>query len=96
MQVGTKGVLKPKGGPKVKFTVAECEPARVYTDVSALPGCKLTFQHTVAATAAGSELAVRVWLDGPLSWFWARTMGRGFRDSAPADLDRLISLVESS
>ena len=29
-----------------------------------------------------------------LALFWAKTAGRGFRTSVPADLDRLIALAE--
>ncbi|TDC50193.1 hypothetical protein E1212_15855 [Jiangella ureilytica] len=92
---GARGVLKPKGGPRTRFLVAEHERDRVYTDVSRVPGATLTFRHAVAPSPAGSELTVRVWLDGPMSWLWARTAFRGFRHSVPSDLDRLIALVES-
>jgi hypothetical protein len=47
--VGTRGVLKPRGGPKVKFVITACDPGREYTDTSRLPGARLTFQHTVVA-----------------------------------------------
>lgn len=98
VQAGARGVLKPKGAPRTKFTVSECEPGRVYTDVSRLPGARLTFRHTAAPATSGpgSELTVRVWLDGPMSWLWARTVFRGLARSVPADLARLISVVEGA
>jgi hypothetical protein len=95
-QPGTRGTLKPAGAPKTKFTIAECEKDRVYTDVSAFPGAGLTFRHTVEPAEAGSSLTVTVRMDGPLAWFWSRTAGKGLATSAPNDLDRLIALVESS
>ncbi|WP_164234678.1 SRPBCC family protein [Microbacterium hydrocarbonoxydans] len=91
---GARGMLKPVGGPRTAFTVAECEPDAVYTDVSRLPGARLEFRHEVEAADAGSIVRVLVRLDGPLARFWARTAFRGFRTSVPADLDRLVSLVE--
>ncbi len=94
VRAGAQGVLRPKGGPKAKFVISECEPDRVYTDVTKFPGARLTFRHTVAPNGSGSELTVRVWLDGPVALFWAKTAGRGFRTSVPADLDRLIALAE--
>jgi hypothetical protein len=96
VQLGARGVLKPVGGPKTKFTVSEYEPDRVYTDVSSFPGAGLTFRHTVEPAGSGSVLTVRVWLNGPLAWFWARTACKGFAASVPKDLDRLIELVEAS
>ena len=94
VHVGTRGVLKPKGGPKVKFVITACEPGREYTDTSLLPGARLVFQHRVEPTPTGSDLSVRVWVEGPLGGIWAKVMGGGFRDSAQADLDRLVDLVE--
>lgn len=92
--VGTRGVLKTKGGPKVKFVISACTPGREYTDSSLLPGARLVFQHTVVPDGTGSKSAVLVTMSGPLSWLWAKIMGGRFRASAQADLDRLVDLVE--
>ena len=92
--VGTRGVLKPKRGPKAKFVVTACTPGREYTDTTALPGARLVFQHTVEPTKGGADLGVLVTIDGPLAMLWSRVLGNGFRDSAQADLDRLVRLVE--
>ncbi len=92
--VGSRGVLKPRGGPRVKFVISACTPGREYTDTSVLPGARLVFQHTAAPEGTGSRLDVLVTISGPLSWLWAKVMGGGFRDSAQADLDRLVALVE--
>lgn len=91
---GARGTLKPVGGPRTAFEIAECEQDRVYTDVSQMPGARLTFRHLVEPHGEGSRLAVHVAVEGPLAWLWARTAFRGFQDSVPADLDRLIALVE--
>lgn len=94
--VGTRGVLKPQRGPKAKFVISACSPGREYTDTTQLPGARLVFQHTVEPTQDGSDLRVLVTMDGPLTFLWARVMGGGFRDSAQADLDRLVGLVEQA
>jgi len=92
---GARGILKPVGGPRTAFEISELEPDRVYTDVSRMPGARLTFRHEVAPTPGGSRLSVIVTLDGPLSWLWARTAFAGFERSVPADLDRLVALAEA-
>jgi hypothetical protein len=94
VRAGTTGVLKPRGGPRVRFVVSACRPGREYTDTSRLPGARLVFQHLAEESGTGTELGVRVTLTGPLAPLWARVMGRGFRESAQADLDRLVALVE--
>jgi len=94
VEVGTHGVLKPKGGPKTKFVISACTPGREYTDTTRLPGARLVFRHTVEPAAPGCELHVQVTMDGPLAYVWAKIMGGGFRESAQADLDRLVAIVE--
>lgn len=93
---GARGILKPKGGPRVSFVVAEVETDRVYTDVTRMPGTRLTFRHTVEPVGSGSRVTAEVTLEGPLSWLWARTAFSGFATSVPEDLDRLVALVEAS
>ncbi|MGL4340394.1 MAG: SRPBCC family protein [Rhodoglobus sp.] len=90
-----QGVLKPRGGPATKFIISALITDREYTDTSRLPGATLVFQHLVHEVDGGSELEVRVTMSGPMSWLWARILGRGFTKSAPEDLGRLIALVES-
>jgi len=92
--VGTRGVLKPKRGPKAKFVISACTPGQEYTDTTLLPGARLVFQHTVEQTEHGTELGVLVTIEGPLAFVWTRVFGGGFRESAQADLDRLVRLVE--
>lgn len=97
--VGTTGTLKPTGGPRVRFVISECGEAAdgrraVYTDVTRLPGARLDFRHTARAEDDGTRLDVEVSVHGPLARIWALVLGGGFRASAPADLRRLVELVE--
>ena len=90
------GVIKPTGGPKTRFSISALEPDREYTDTSYLPGARLVFQHLVSTSDGTTSLEVAVSMNGPLSWLWSRIMGGGFRESTQADLDRLVTLVESA
>jgi hypothetical protein len=93
---GTSGVLKPKGGPEVRFSITALVEDREYTDTSKFPGATLVFQHLVQAEEDRTKLDVQVSISGPLAWLWAGILGGGFRKSVPADLDRLVALVEAN
>jgi hypothetical protein len=93
-RLGAKGRLKPAGGPRVAFTISAFEQDRRYADTSTFPGARLVFDHTVTAAGDRTELAARVTVTGPLARLWAAILGKGFRKSVQADLDRLIALVE--
>ena len=94
---GATGELKPKGGPRVRFTVARLRPGREFVDVSHLLGARLTFDHQVTPTAGvGCSVDVTVTLTGPLARVWNVILGGGVRKSAQADLDQLVQVVENS
>ncbi len=92
---GAQGVLKPKAGPKSRFTVAVLDPDRECTDTSPLLGTTLRFQHLATVVDGRTELTARVTLSGPLARLWALVLGKGFAESVPTALDRLIELVEA-
>jgi polyketide cyclase/dehydrase/lipid transport protein len=93
---GSTGVLKPKGGPKVKFVIDSLVPDREFVDVSLLVGARLTFRHTVERLdGGGCEVRVLVTIAGPLGWLWARILGGGMRASTQPDLERLAAVCEA-
>ncbi len=93
---GATGVLKPKGGPKVPFTVERLVPGQRFTDVSRLLGARLVFDHVVAAQEGGGcTVDVVVTLTGPLRLFWRAVLGGGITASAQPDLDRLAAVAEA-
>lgn len=93
---GATGVLKPKGGPRVPFTIERLVPGRRFTDVSRLPGARLVFDHVLTPhEAGGCTVDVTVTLTGPLRPFWSLVLGSGIKASAQSDLDRLAGLAEA-
>jgi hypothetical protein len=93
---GSRGVLKPKGGPKVKFVIESLVPGQEFVDVSLLFGARLTFRHDVTPLPdGGCDVRVAVTMTGPLARVWAGILGSGFRKTLQTDLDRLIALVEA-
>ena len=84
---GARGVLKPQGGPRVKFEI---------TDVSRLAGARLTFRHLVQARPdGGCDLHVAITMSGPLGWLWTRALGRGLKASLAPDLAGLVAAAEA-
>lgn len=93
---GSTGVLKPKGGPKVKFVIATLVADREFTDVSLLAGARLTFRHLIEPLPeGGSTVHVTVTLAGPLGWFWNLVLGKGLKRSLRPDLGRLAIAAEA-
>ena len=94
---GSRGVLKPKGGPKVSFVIDSLVPDREFVDVSLLPGAKLTFAHLVRhEPEGGSTVSVAVTFAGPLARLWRRILGGGLAASLEPDLRRLAARAEAA
>ncbi|WP_369230216.1 SRPBCC family protein [Streptomyces sp. R21] len=92
---GSTGVLKPKGGPRTKFVIAELSDSE-FTDVSLLLGARLTFHHLIGATPdGGSEVRVAVTLAGPLARVWNLILGKGIKESLQRDLEALQVVAET-
>ncbi|KRE23114.1 hypothetical protein [Agromyces sp. Soil535] len=93
--VGSRGSMKPKGGPTVRFQVKALRPDAEYTDTTSFPGARLDFQHTAAEVDGVTHLEVNVTMTGVLASVWAKVVGGRFATSVQQDLDRLVALVEA-
>lgn len=94
LAVGARGQLKPKRGPRSRFSVTELEDGRTFADTTHLLGAALTFRHRCEPSGHGARVTVDVTVSGPLAWLWARILGRrsmqtGIEGSL-ANLTRLI------
>jgi hypothetical protein len=96
-QTGATGVLKPKGGPKTKFTVASMVPGREFVDVSHLMGAELTFNNQVTKLpTGGTRVSVTISFTGPMAWLWKRIIGGGMKATVQKDLDSLVAVAEGA
>jgi hypothetical protein len=94
---GATGVLKPKGGPKVRFVVQTLVDGSEFDDVSRLFGARLGFRHLVTPMdGGGCAVSVTVSLTGPLAPLWRAILGKGIATSVQPDLDRLARVAEAA
>lgn len=91
---GSRGVLKPVGGPKVAFVIQSATPDAGFTDRSSLPFCNLDFIHSITETPSGLEISHKAVFTGPLSFFFRRVIGNGIAKDMPVAVAKLISIAE--
>ena len=92
--VGTKGILRPVGGPKVKFEIIECEKLKSFTSRSFLPLCTVEFIHNIHETNDGLEITYRVQMTGILASLFSKVIGKKMATELPTAVDKLIELAE--
>ncbi|WP_078124556.1 hypothetical protein [Leptospira alexanderi] len=54
-KTGSKGMLKPKGGPKTWFRLMEVRENKFFSDLTRLPFCKLEFRHELIPVSPGTR-----------------------------------------
>lgn len=93
-QTGTKGILKPVGGPKTKFKMTECTQLKSFTDRSFLPLCKIDFIHTITETKDGLEITHKVVMTGLMTFLFSKVIGNKIKIGLPVAVEKLIELAE--
>jgi hypothetical protein len=95
-KVGARGTLKSKGGPKTDFTITECTENVSFTDISALPLCKIKFIHLLNERSEGLEICHSIEMSGALSFLFARLAGKQLAKGVPQAVEELIALAENT
>ena len=94
--VGTKGILKPKGGPAVKTELIEVNPKQSFVDKAKLPFAKIIVSHHLKQEGATTIVTHRIDMKGPLVFVFAILIGRGMRKNLPGEMKALINKAENS
>jgi hypothetical protein len=92
--VGTRGSLKPKGGPATTFVLTHVEPNVAFTNRSSLPLATLEFVHTLRVDRGETVIEHRVEMNGPLTFLFRRLIGANIARGLPAVVARLARVAE--
>lgn len=95
LEPGTAATVKFKRGGRMRLTVTEVVPERLFVDEAKLPGCRFGHEHRLEPAGAGCEITHRLYLAGPTSGLFARLFGRKrMRESVAAFIARERELAE--
>jgi hypothetical protein len=92
--VGTRGSLKPKGGPTTSFVLTHVEPNVAFTNRSSLPLATLAFVHTLRVEGGETVIEHRVEMTGPLTFLFRRLIGANIARGLPAVVEQLARAAE--
>ncbi len=93
-ETGSKGRLKPKGGPECEFELTTVEPNRRFVDVTKLPLASIWFIHNLEPVDGGTRVTHRIEFRGLLGWHFAKLIGRGMKTGLPAAVRALVGAAE--
>ena len=95
-EAGSRGQLKPVGGPAVKFVMLEVQKKRGFTNRSFLSLTCMDFIHTYSpedSPGKGGKISVRIEMHGWLSPLFALLIGRGIQKTLKETLEKCSSLA---
>lgn len=73
---GTRGTLKPKGGPLVHTTLTLVEPLKMFINESKLFLCRIIVSHYLEVSHTMTKITHRIEMLGPLSFLFAYFIGK--------------------
>lgn len=91
---GTKGLLKPTGGPKSKFIISECDYLQTFVSRSFLPLGKIDFIHTITEINDALLVTHRIEITGLFTFLFSKVIGNNIKKTLPEAVEKLISLAE--
>ena len=84
-------ILKPKGGPKTRLTIVQCDKPDVFADIAHLPLAKMQTLHRLTDTPEGVLIEVEVRVTGLLSFLWAKIIAEKQVQGGLAQTNQLIA-----
>jgi|SRR5215212_1678256 len=95
-QVGSHARVRFRTGLRLRFTLMEVEPERVFTDESRLPGARMGHRHELQPIPDGVRLVNTIYIRGPLARLWAPILGPQAKKGLPGWQRRAAVLAGSS
>jgi hypothetical protein len=80
---GATARVRFRTGLRLRFAIVHADPGRAFTDEARLPGARMGHRHALEPIDGGVRLRNTIYLDGPLAWLWAPTLGLPARRGLP-------------
>jgi len=87
---GVRFVLKPRGGPRLSFTIGLFEAPGRYSDICQLLLARMHTRHSLQPADRGTRIVVEIEIEGPLARVWGWLVGRRHAAGLPAQTERFI------
>jgi len=92
--VGTKGRLKPQGGPPVHTELTAVEFPRSFVDESQLPLTRIIVSHQMEREGSMTKVTHRVEMKGFLSPLFAILIGRKMKRNMLQEMEAMVRKAE--
>lgn len=91
---GATFILKPKGGPRLSFTIGDFDPPTRYSDICKMPFAEMHTRHTLEDLSDNTRICVDIEIRGPLNRLWGLMVGRKHAEGLPKQTDRFVAAAQ--
>jgi len=92
--LGSKGILKPKRGPKLKFYISELIPNKSYTFIAKMPVGAIEIKRTLEKTGNQIKFTDDIKFTGFLKRLFGLALGNSFKSVLPEVMNNFKEIVE--
>jgi hypothetical protein len=89
-----QGILVLERGPKTNFEISSCQPNFSYTVKTHLPFAEMYIKRLIGYNNHKTIIKNEVWIEGPLSTFWWRLVGKKYQKMLPQMMEKFRLLAE--
>ena len=94
-KAGTKGKLKPRGGPLVHTTLTAVEPNKFFIDEAKLALARIIVSHSLTVSNGKTHVTHHIEMKGPLAFFFAFVIGRKMKINLLQGMTAMIKKAEN-
>ena len=92
---GSRFVLKPQQGPKVKIKLKTVDSHRSFTSCCYFIGAKMYHEHLLQQVEGGVKITQVIRLTGPLAVLWVSLVADKLVNQLPQQTQNLVNYVSS-
>ena len=92
---GTRGILKPKGGPLVQTKLTLVEPMKRFIDEAKLPLTRIIVSHFLTESRGKTSVTHKIEMTGLLAFIFAFLIGRNMKKNLPQEMQSMVRKAET-
>ncbi|MBT3581465.1 hypothetical protein HN511_04135 [bacterium] len=94
-KVGTKGQLKPKGGPILETLLTRVEPLKMFVQEAKLSLAKAVMSHFITTVDGKTQVTFQTEIRGPLALLYVCMLGRSIKKKIPLEMEEMLKKAKS-
>ena len=94
-QTGTRGCLKPVGGPLLETVLTHVEPLKIFVQEAKLTLARAVMTHVISQVAGKTLVTFQTEVRGPLALLYFFMIGRSIKKKIPLEMKEMLKKAKA-